>query len=103
MMRGLVVGPTQCSSTAVRPVHTDNDLLDLGHAVTHRPASRGSYATAQPLAEVPRSTVVTYGHAKRGRGLARALDIVRCQTDAAIARVLGAAQIELTARRAPGP
>lgn len=34
MMRGFVVRPSQSSSTAVRPVYTDNDLLDLGHAVT---------------------------------------------------------------------
>jgi hypothetical protein len=31
VMRGLVVSPTQSGSAAVRSVHTDGDLLDLGH------------------------------------------------------------------------
>jgi hypothetical protein len=54
MMRGLVVGPTQSSATAVRPVHTNNDLLDLGHAVTLSPTGFSDLcAVPQILAKIP--------------------------------------------------
>jgi hypothetical protein len=54
MMRGFVVRPPQSSSTAVRTVHTDNDLLDLGHAVTLSPPGfSGLCATPQTLAKLP--------------------------------------------------
>jgi len=72
MMRGFVVRPPQSSSTAVRPVHTDNDLLDLGHAVTLSPTGfSGSMCNAADPCQA--AHVHTCGPGRSGARLIEAL------------------------------